>query len=90
MPELPLDHGWQEKSTLSSVQLPDGSESGGVLIDNGDGLMLVLFADEELSVGDRVVIARGLELAVAGVERGTLSGRRVTALDVRESLTPGH
>lgn len=90
MPELTLDRGWRQKSTLSSVQLPDGSESGGVLIDNGDGLMLVLFADEELRVGDRIVVARGLELAVAGVERGTLSGRRVTALDVRESTTPGH
>lgn len=90
MPELTLDPGWRDRSTLSSVQLPDGSESGGFLIDRGDGLLLVLFADEELQVGDRVVVARGLELGVAGVERGTLSGRRVTALEVRESVTPGH
>ena len=82
MSEITIESGWREESTLTSARLPGGRESGGILLEGDDGLVFVLFSDEELEVGDRVVVARGLELTVTGVDHGTLSGRRVTVLDV--------
>lgn len=83
MEELTIEEGWRRRSLLTGVRLPDGSASGGFLIDRHDRQLLVLFADEELRVGDRVAVARDVELEVAGVERRTFTGQRVTALDVR-------
>lgn len=85
MSELIIDRDWRERSTLTGVQLPDGSASGGFLIDRDEGLMLVIFADEDIEVGDRVAVAHNLVLTVAAVERGTLTGQRVTAVEVRRS-----
>lgn len=86
MSELSIEQGWRERSTLTSAQLPHGSESGGVLIEQDGRLLFVLFADEELEAGERVVIAGGLALTVAGVKHGTLSGQRVTVLDMGPSV----
>lgn len=82
MSKATIDPGWRTDSTLTSVRLPDGSESGGVLIDRDGEMVFVLFADEDLAAGDRIEIAQELTLTVAGVEHGTLSGQRVTILDV--------
>lgn len=84
MAELSIEHGWRDRSLLTGVQLPDGTASGGFLIEREEGLLLLLFAEEEeLRVGDRVAVARARELTVDGVRRGTFTGERVTALDVR-------
>lgn len=81
--------GWRKESVLTSARLPGGRESGGILLEGDDGLVFVLFSDEELEVGDRVVDARGLALTVTGVDHGTLSGRRITVLDV-DGAGPRH
>lgn len=83
MAGLTLDRSWRERSTLTGVQLADGSASGGFLIERDEGPLLVLFAEEDVRVGDRVRVARDLVLTVAGVKRGSLTGERVTALEVR-------
>lgn len=84
MADLSIERGWRERSLLTGVRLPDGTSSGGFLIEGEEGLLLILFAEEEdLQVGDRVAIAREREFTVAGVRRGTFTGERVTALDVR-------
>ena len=85
MARIPIDRGWRKRSTLTGVQLPDGSASGGFLIERNGGQLLVLFADEDIRIGDRVRVARDLDLTVAAVEHGTFTGQRVTALDVRPS-----
>lgn len=86
MAELSIEQGWRDRSLLTGVRLPDGTSSGGFLIDRDEGLLLLLFAGEEdlrIGVGDRVAVARERELTVDGVRRGTFTGERVTALDVR-------
>lgn len=89
MTRLLTDIHWRERSTLTGVRLPDGTASGGVLTDPEAGGLLVLFADEDLNRGDKVVVAHGLVLTVTAVERGTLTGQQVTALQVRRS-NPEH
>lgn len=82
---IDLDPRWREKSTLTGVRLPDGTTSGGVLTDPDAGELLVLFDDRELDHGDRIVVGYGLVLTVTDVQHGTLTGQRVTALEVRRS-----
>lgn len=89
MSELSIDPSWRERSTLTTVRLPDGTASGGVLTDPEAGGLLVLFDDRDLDHGDRVVVAYGLVLMVTGVRHGTITGQQVTALRVRRSA-PGH
>lgn len=87
--EIDIDDGRAGRRLLTGVRLPDGSASGGFLIDREKGLVLVLFADEDVRVGDRVAVARNVELTVTGVERGTFTGQPVTAIDVRPDRAGG-
>lgn len=87
MPKLAINPGWREQSTLTEVRLPDGSTSGGLLTDRDAGGLLLLFSREDLDRGDRIVAAHGLVLTVTAVDRGTLTGQAVTALQVCRSGT---
>lgn len=85
MSDFHLSPEWREHAVLISVRLPDGTDSGGVLLDPEAGSLLVLFAREQLQVGDRVVAAHDTDLTVTGVQHGSLTGQRVTALRVRRT-----
>lgn len=87
--EIEIDDDRPGRRLLTGVRLPDGSASGGFLIRRGADRILVLFADEDVRVGDRVTVARDVELTVTRVQRGTFKGQPVTAIDVRPPRTTG-
>lgn len=87
--EIEIDDDRPGRRLLTGVRLPDGSASGGFLIRRGADRILVLFADEDVRVGDRVTVARDVELTVTRVQRGTYTGQPVTAIDVRPPRTTG-
>lgn len=77
-----LDASDHEHSVLTSLTLPDGSASGGLLVPEGDDLVFVLFADEELGVGDTVV-ASEQRFTIASVRHAHRLEQPVTALVIR-------
>lgn len=81
MSTLRFEATYRQHGALTRVELPDGSVSGGLLV-RDDSLVLVLFEELALEVGDRVVTARGRRLTVASVHHGQLNGEPVTALEV--------
>jgi hypothetical protein len=80
---LRLDDSYREDGTLTSVMLPAGAASGGLLLDESGRRLLVLFADEELEPGDEVRVPSGSRFTVTSVQHGRLNGEPVTALQVR-------
>lgn len=88
MSTLRFELAYRENGALTSVRLPGGTSSGGLLVDEGDRLVFVLFAEEEVEVGDEVVAPPGRRFTVASVHRGTLNDHPVTALEVRGRDTP--
>lgn len=84
MPIRRFDLAYREHGALISVELPGGTPSGGLLVDDGDRRVLVLFGEEEVEADDEVVIGPGRSLTVLSVRHGTLNGHRVTALEVRD------
>lgn len=81
MSTLRFEATYRQHGALMRVELPDGSVSGGLLVRDGS-LVLVLFEELTLEVGDRVVTTRGRRLTVASVHHGQLNGEPVTALEV--------
>lgn len=73
---------WQN-GALTSVRLPAGSASGGLLVVEDDVLVFLLFADEDLEVGDEVVVPSDRRCTVTTVRHVTLDQRPVTALEAR-------
>lgn len=89
---LRLDANDREQGVLTSVELPDGSGSGGVLVAEGDTPVFVLFADEALEVGDEVeVVASRRRFTITYVRHAHLGEQRVTALGIRapDTEVPG-
>lgn len=83
-PAIPAANDWRENSLIVSVRLPDGSGSGGVLIEEQDELVLVLFDERELSIGDELVLPYDdTRVEVVDVDRGTMEEQRVTVAKVQ-------
>lgn len=88
MSTVRLDLSYREHGSLISVELPGGTPSGGLLVDEGDRRVLVLFGEEEVEADEEVVVGPGRSLTVLSVRHGTLNGHPVTALEVRDRSPP--
>lgn len=74
----------RKKEVLSSLELPDGSMCGGLLLDGDDGgKVLRLFAEEDVRPGDEVELQGDRYLSVEAVRHRALDDWRVTDLVVR-------
>lgn len=85
---LSLDDSFREEGTLTSVELAAGAASGGFLVGRGSTRLLLLFADEDLAVGDEVTVPPRRRFTVASVRHGRMNGQAVTAAEVRLSARP--
>lgn len=88
MSTLRFELAYREHGALTSVELPGGSTSGGLLVDEGERLVVVLFEEEEVEIGDQVVASPDRRLTVVSVHHGTLNRQPVTALEVRARDAP--
>lgn len=84
MSTLRFEATYRQQGALTSVELPDGSTSGGLLV-RGEPPVLVLFEELALETGDRVTAAPERRFRVTSVHRGELNGEPVTALEVQRS-----
>lgn len=68
---------------VTTVTLPDGSESGGQLAMGSGGLVLRLYAEKDLSPGDEIEIPDDRYFTVTGVRQRRLDDLRVTEVAVQ-------
>lgn len=73
----------RKKEVLSSLELPDGSMCGGLLVDDGDARVLRLYAEQDLKPGDEVELPGDRYLSVTAVRRKALDDHPVTELEVQ-------
>lgn len=85
MPTFHMRGSRRHEEVLTRVELPDGSASSGLLVSRDGRLTLVLYAQEDVKLGDEVVAPPDRRFTVASVRHETLDGRTVTRLDVRSS-----
>lgn len=72
------DDGDHRGAMLTSVELLDGSVSGGLLLRSGDELVLQLYSDEEVRPGDEIRIPGDRYLTVTDVRHDAVDDFAVT------------
>jgi hypothetical protein len=80
---LGFDSSDRQKKVLSSLELPDGSMCGGLLLVDDEDKVLRLFTDEDVRPGDEVGLPGDRYVSVMGVRRRPLDDYLVTDLAVR-------
>lgn len=79
-----LDEGDHRQKVLSSLELPDGSMCGGMLVDDDEGEMVLrLYTEKELQAGEEVGLPGDRYLSVTGVRHRVVDDYEVTELTVR-------
>ncbi|MFW6192825.1 MAG: hypothetical protein ACOC83_04990 [Gemmatimonadota bacterium] len=73
----------RQKRVLSSLELPDGSMCGGMLVGDGEGTVLRLFSEVDLHPGDEVELPGDRYLSVTGTRHRVLDDFLVTELAVQ-------
>lgn len=86
-----VDH--EERSVLTSVELPDGSVCGGLFFRTGDELVLQLYGEMEVPAGEEVRVQGDQYFRIRDVRRGVMDDFPVTDLVVEgpfHRLLRGH
>lgn len=71
-----------QPAVLTTMELPDGSVSGGLLRRSDDELVVQLYGEEELSPGDEIRVQGDRYMTVTEVRHGYVDDMRVTDLVV--------